>query len=219
MPANQSPEFQNALRNAIQRFKVAKAPLRERHNEEIDIIENIINDDHLTTRELRDRAWKACKEINLKVWNWIGGSLLVDYITEVLSDPQFNVEKIYETVINQKDEDIELQGQVINNLKQENDAFKKNPKWYADQLRAELKEKDNVLIEAVKQQKLTTEMLGECNKAIQSLGVKLEKRDKEYNDLWETHVKALQEKESLEKKQDKTSNSQTGKNSSKGFFK
>jgi hypothetical protein len=211
MPSNQilDPKFQNALRNAIQRFKLAKAPLARRHQTEIAMMEAVVNNNDLTSREMRDRVGKTCKDINHLLWNWVGGSLLVEYVEEVLSASQFNVERIYENVINRQDETIESQKGDIDRLKEENIRFKKNPQWYADELQLEIKQKDNIIIEATEQLKKNTTL-------IQSLEKSLIVREEDYRVLRVAYQEELKKNNS--EKQNEKSNPQADSNYSSSFF-
>jgi hypothetical protein len=192
-----NPEFQQALKDAIKNFKEIKAPLWAHHLEEIAVMENIVNNSLQTNRELRDNARSACIEINKGWRHWFVKSLLANYIEAVLNNPRFNVERMYEGVIDQQGEVIGLQEQVIKQLEQKNDRLETNLPVYADELREKLKLADSALAKATEQQKKSDEQSERSNKMIETLNTKLEERERNYQSLFREYLQTVNGKRNV----------------------
>jgi hypothetical protein len=163
------PKFQQALQGAVHRFRSAKSLWRH-HHYEIDLIEEVVNNSNQSNRELRDETQKACRKINSGWRHRVVGSLLVDYVQAVLLDHQFNVERMYEAVIDDQDAYIKLQGVRIAELEQDNRALRENSSLPIKELEEKLSKRDTIIEKALQQQKLSDEKLEQCTQLIQSLG-------------------------------------------------
>jgi hypothetical protein len=193
-------KFQQALKNAIINFRAAKS-LMKHHLDEIAIMEKVVNNANQTNRMLRDGAQEACRQINSNWRNWIVSSLLTDDIKVILDDPQFNVEMMYEAVIDRLGNTNDLQDQVIRKLKIERDDLKRDPKILDQDLRKELEGTKELLITAQNNNKAFELELARSRKLNELLEKKLDARQKNNQVRYEDCLETVEEKQPTTKKQ------------------
>jgi len=202
MPASKqvNPTFKDAIKKAIQDFREAKRPLWRHHFEEIAIIENILNRAEQTNRELRDSIRQGFVTINSKWQNWLIKSVLVDYIDATLRDPRFNVEKMYEEVIDQQGETIALQDKLINKLGKEKERLTANLPAYRVELEEKLKNMTTDLHDTKELLRKTEEKLERSDQVNQALNTQMAERDKNYQTLLQQYHQTLNEKQQVQPK-------------------
>jgi FtsZ-binding cell division protein ZapB len=194
------PEFQQALKDAIQNFKDAKS-LMKHHRDEITRMEKVVNKTNQTNRKLRDGAREACRQINSNWRNLIVSSLLTDYIKAVLDDPRFNVENMYEAEIDRLGDTIDLQDQVIEKLKKEKEDLIRNPKLYNQHLRKELEGTNELFKEAQKKLQEYDIELARSRKHNELLEKKLEASQKDNHVLYGNYLETVEEEQPVTKNQ------------------
>jgi hypothetical protein len=212
------PKFQHALKAAIQNYRVTKSPLWRHQRDEIVIMERVVSNANQTNRELRDGAGKACQQINSSWRNWVIRSLLTDYVKQVLDDPRFNVEGIYEAVIDRLGITIDLQDKVIKKLEQDNENLRKDPDLHDQDLRKKLEGTENFLIEAQDKLAQAQKKIDQCENELirsrqlnESLGTILEANQKNHQGLYKDYVHTVDEKQPIAKKQFKTPAPEVGR--------
>jgi hypothetical protein len=205
-----NPEFQKALKGAIQNFRTTKA-LWKHHLDEIAIMERVVNNANQTNRELRDGARRACQEINSSWRNWVVSSLLTDYVTEVLDNPRFNVEKIYEALIDELDKTIGLQDKVIEKLELENKKWREDPQYYNQDLQKKLDTAEDFFKEAKHELCECKAELAQSRQLNKELKTMLEANKKNHQVLCKDYLQAMDEQQPSTKKQFKAPPRQAGR--------
>jgi hypothetical protein len=193
-----NPEFQNALKGAILNFRNIRS-LWKHHLSEIAIMEGVVSNSNQTNRELRDGARKACQQINSDWRNWVVKSPLTAYVIKVLDNPRFNVEKMYEKVIDELDKTVDLQGRVIQQLEQEKEKWQKDPQYYNKELEEKLNKSEDFVKNAEKKLAEYAIALTESNELNKSFKKMLEASQKNHQALYRNCLQTDERQPSIRK--------------------